>query len=92
MDSDLTKYSGKRALGPKPKGKKSGRHSPQFDLCTELYRIAGIDWAQANGMDVVTAQTVSLNAAPTRAPSPARSSSPVGWDWSLPTSRAVAKS
>jgi hypothetical protein len=45
-------------LGPKPKGKKSGRNSPQFDLRTELYRITGIDWAQVNGMDVVTAQTV----------------------------------
>ena len=45
-------------LGPKPKGKKSGRNTPQFDLRTELYRITGIDWAQVNGMDVVTAQTV----------------------------------
>jgi transposase len=24
----------------------------------ELYRITGIDWAQVNGMDVLTAQTV----------------------------------
>jgi len=40
-------------LGPKPKG-----NTPQFDLRTELYRITGIDWAQVNGMDVVTAQTV----------------------------------
>ena len=45
-------------LGPKPKGKKSGRNTPRFDLRTELYRITGIDWAQVNGMDVVTAQTV----------------------------------
>jgi hypothetical protein len=45
-------------LGPKPKGKKSGRNTPQFDLRTELYRITGIDWAQVNGIDVVTAQTV----------------------------------
>jgi hypothetical protein len=45
-------------IGPKPKGKKSGRNTPQFDLRTELYRITGIDWAQVNGMDVVTAQTV----------------------------------
>jgi len=45
-------------LGPKPKGKKSGRNTPQFDLRTELYRITGIDWTQVNGMDVVTAQTV----------------------------------
>lgn len=45
-------------IGPKPKGKKSGRNTPKFDLRTELYRITGIDWAQVNGMDVVTAQTV----------------------------------
>jgi hypothetical protein len=45
-------------LGPKPKGKKSGRNTPQFDLRTELYRITGIDWSPINGIDVVTAQTV----------------------------------
>src|SRR5215469_9444103 len=45
-------------IGPKPKGKKSGRNTPRFDLRTELYRITGIDWTQVNGMDVVTAQTV----------------------------------
>jgi transposase len=45
-------------LGPKPKGKKGGRNTPRFDLRSELYRITGIDWAQINGMDVVTAQTV----------------------------------
>jgi hypothetical protein len=33
-------------IGPKPKGKKGNRNAPQFDLRTELYRIAGIDWAQ----------------------------------------------
>jgi hypothetical protein len=45
-------------LGPKPKGKKGGRNTPQFDLRTELYRITGIDWSQVSGIDVVTAQTV----------------------------------
>jgi transposase len=45
-------------MGPKPKGKKSGRNTPQFDLRTELYRITGIDWARINGIDVLTAQTV----------------------------------
>jgi transposase len=45
-------------IGPKPKGKKSGRNTPRFDLRTELYRITGIDWAQVNGIDVVTVQTV----------------------------------
>ena len=45
-------------LGPKPKGKKGSRNAPQFDLRTELYRITGIDWAQINGIDVLTAQTV----------------------------------
>jgi hypothetical protein len=51
-------------IGPKPKGKKSGWNTHQFDLRTELYRITRIDWAQVNGMDVVTAQTVLLNAVP----------------------------
>ena len=45
-------------IGPKPKGKKSGRNTPRFDMRTELYRITGVDWTQVNGIDVVTAQTV----------------------------------
>jgi hypothetical protein len=45
-------------LGPKPKGKKGSKNAPHFDLRTELYRITGIDWAQVNGIDVLTAQTV----------------------------------
>jgi transposase len=45
-------------LGPRPKGKKGSKNAPQFDLRTELYRITGIDWAQVNGLDVLTAQTV----------------------------------
>jgi len=45
-------------IGPKPKGKKGSKNAPQFDLRTELYRITGIDWAQVNGIDVLTAQTV----------------------------------
>jgi len=49
-------------LGPKPKGKKGSRNAPQFDLRTELYRITGIDWAQINGIDVLTAQTVIAEA------------------------------
>jgi transposase len=49
-------------LGPKPKGKRSSRNAPQFDLRTELYRITGIDWAQINGIDVLTAQTVIAEA------------------------------
>jgi transposase len=44
-------------IGPKPKGKKGSKNAPQFDLRSELYRISGIDWAQVNGMDVLTAQT-----------------------------------
>jgi len=47
-----------RPIGPKPKGKKGSKNAPQFDLRTELYRITGIDWAQVNGIDVLTAQTV----------------------------------
>src|SRR5580658_7238421 len=49
-------------LGPKPKGKKGSKNAPQFDLRTELYRITGIDWAQINGIDVLTAQTVITEA------------------------------
>ena len=49
-------------LGPKPKGKKGSKNAPQFDLRTELYRITGIDWAQINGIDVQTAQTVMTEA------------------------------
>ena len=49
-------------IGPRPKGKKSSRNAPAFDLRTELYRITGIDWAQINGIDVLTAQTVIAEA------------------------------
>jgi transposase len=49
-------------IGPKPKGKKGSKNAPRFDLRTELYRITGIDWAQINGIDVLTAQTVIAEA------------------------------
>jgi len=49
-------------IGPRPKGKKSSRNAPSFDLRTELYRITGIDWTQINGIDVLTAQTVIAEA------------------------------
>ena len=49
-------------IGPRPKDKKSSRNAPAFDLRTELYRITGIDWAQINGIDVLTAQTVIAEA------------------------------
>jgi len=49
-------------LGPRPKGKHKSRNAPFFDLRTELYRITGIDWAQINGIDVLTAQTVIAEA------------------------------
>ncbi len=51
-------------IGPKPKGKKGSRNAPAFDLRSELYRITGIDWAQVNGIDVLTAQTVVTEAGP----------------------------
>jgi transposase len=51
-----------RPLGPKPQGKRGSRNAPQFDLRSELYRITGIDWAQINGIDVLTAQTVIAEA------------------------------
>jgi hypothetical protein len=43
-------------------GKKGSRNAPAFDLRSELYRIAGIDWSQVNGIDVLTAQTVIAEA------------------------------
>jgi len=49
-------------IGSRPKGKKNSRNAPSFDLRTELYRITGIDWAQINGIDVLTAQTVIAEA------------------------------
>jgi len=49
-------------LGAKPKGKKRSKNAPQFDLRSELYRITGIDWAQINGIDVLTAQTILTEA------------------------------
>jgi len=49
-------------IGPRPKGKKASKNAPQFDLRSELYRITGIDWAQVNGIDVLTAQTVMAEA------------------------------
>ena len=51
-------------IGPKPKGKRGSRNAPQFDLRSELYRLTGIDWAQGNGIDVLTAQTVMAEAGP----------------------------
>lgn len=45
-------------IGPQPKHKKVAKNSPYFDLRSELSRITGIDWAQVNGMNVLTAQTV----------------------------------
>jgi transposase len=45
-------------IGPRPKSKKRSKNAPTFDLRTELYRMTGIDWAQINGIDVLTAQTV----------------------------------
>lgn len=45
-------------LGPRPKKKKPSKNAPQFDLRSELYRISGVDWAQIDGIDVLTAQTV----------------------------------
>jgi transposase len=45
-------------IGARPKGKKIARNATEFDLRSELYRISGIDWAQINGIDVLTAQTV----------------------------------
>jgi transposase len=49
-------------LGPRPKGKKNSRNAPEFNLRSELYRITGIDWAQINAIDVLTAQTVIAEA------------------------------
>jgi hypothetical protein len=52
----------KAAHRPGPKGKNKSRNAPGFDVCTELYRITGIDWSQINGIDVLRAQTVIAEA------------------------------
>jgi transposase len=52
----------KQPIGPRPQGKRVSRNAPDFDLRTELYRITGIDWAQINGIDVLTVQTVIAEA------------------------------
>lgn len=56
-----------RPIGAKPKGKKGSKNAPQFDLRSELYRITGVDWAQVNGIDVLTAQTAVVEAGDLRA-------------------------
>ena len=76
---------GAQPIGPRPKGRKGSKNAPRFDLRTELYRITGIDWAQINGIDVLTARTVIAGTGRTRAPFPARSGSPAGWDCAPPT-------
>jgi hypothetical protein len=43
-------------IGPRPRGTKASRDASAFDLLSGLYRITGIDWAQVDGMDVLTAQ------------------------------------
>ena len=49
-------------IGSRPAGKRASRNAPAFDLRSELYRLTGIDWAQVNGIDVLTAQTVMAEA------------------------------
>jgi transposase len=44
---------------PKPrKGKRSHGNAPAFDLRSELYRVAGTDLTQIDGINVVTAQAI----------------------------------
>jgi len=78
-------------IGPKPKGKKGSRDAPQFDLRSELYRITGIDWAQINGMHVLSAQTVIAEAGADLSAFPTEKQFPVGWGCVPPMSRAAAK-
>ena len=80
------------AIGPKPKGKKASRNAPAFDLRSELYRITGIDWAQVNGVDVLTAQTVLSEVGTDLREFPSESISPVGWDCVRATRQAAARS
>jgi transposase len=79
-------------IGPKPKGKKGSKNAPTFDLRSELYRLTGIDGAQVNGIDVLTAQTVIAEAGMDLGLFLARSTSPVGWDYALPMSAVEARS
>jgi transposase len=40
------------------RNKKPQGHAPQFDLGSELYRIAGVDLTRIDGVDVMVAQTI----------------------------------
>ena len=42
----------------KPYRKKSGSNQPLFDLHAHLFRIAGVDFTQIEGLDVLTTQTI----------------------------------
>jgi transposase len=46
-----------RRPGPKRR-RKSGSHTPQFDLAGELLRISGVDLTRIDGIDVGVAQTL----------------------------------
>jgi transposase len=43
---------------PSPETRPSRKHGPQFDLRSHLYRIAGVDLTQVDGLNVQTVQTV----------------------------------
>jgi transposase len=61
---------GDEPLPPRPKGKKPSRHAPAFDLRSHLYRIAGVDFTQIDGLEALTIQSIlsEVGLDPTRFP------------------------
>lgn len=49
---------GEGTLPPDPKTAKRRKNQPHFDLATSLYRVAGVDLTEIDGIDSLTAQTV----------------------------------
>lgn len=47
-----------RPLPPSTKAKKRARHDPPFDLRSCLYRLAGVDLTQVDGLNAVTVQMI----------------------------------
>lgn len=47
-----------RSTAPKPRGDKPRKNQANFDLRTALYGMVGVDLAQVDGIDALTAQTI----------------------------------
>ena len=54
----------KRTTPPKPRRQKRRKNQANFDLSTSLYKMAGVDLAQIDGFDALTAQTILTEIGP----------------------------